>query len=184
MQQLLDYIETFVKLDTDSVNQLHALAQIEHYSKNQLILEAGQRCNKIWFLKSGMVRKFYLHDGNEVSTWIHTENNTFTSLQSYAQRIASNEFLQASEDTVVISISRENSEKLAQCPPIVKFTNALMEREFVNVDVHTKELKQRDAKGKYQYLCQIAPEIIKRAKLGHIASILGISQETLSRIRK
>jgi hypothetical protein len=59
-----------------------------------------------------------------------------------------------------------------------------MEREFVNIDKHTKALNQKDARGKYAYLREIAPEIIKRAKLGHIASIIGISQETLSRIRK
>ena len=64
------------------------------------------------------------------------------------------------------------------------FINALMEREFVNIDKHTKALNQRDAKGKYEYLREIAPEIIKRAKIGHIASIIGVSRETLSRIRK
>ena len=59
-----------------------------------------------------------------------------------------------------------------------------MEREFVNIDVHTKALNLKDAKGKYDYLRRIAPEMTKRAKLGHIASIIGITQETLSRIRK
>jgi len=64
------------------------------------------------------------------------------------------------------------------------FVNAMMGREFANIDKHTKELNQRDAKGKYEYLREIAPEIIKRAKIGHIAAIIGVSRETLSRIRK
>lgn len=59
-----------------------------------------------------------------------------------------------------------------------------MEREFVNIDMHTRAMNQRDAKGKYEYLREIAPEMINRAKLGHIASIIGVTRETLSRIRK
>ena len=56
--------------------------------------------------------------------------------------------------------------------------------KFVKIDMHTKALNQKDARGKYEYLQKIAPELIKRAKLGYIASIIGVTQETLSRIRK
>jgi CRP-like cAMP-binding protein len=183
MKQLIDNIEKIVKLDTEAIQVLNELAEIEIYKKKQYILEQGQRCDKIWFLKSGMVRKYYIHEGREITIWIHTENDTFTSLQSYAQNIPSSEFLQACENTETISITRKNSENLVQFPQFVTYTNALMEREFVNIDIHTKALNSKDAKGKYEYLRKIAPEMIKRAKLGHIASILGISQETLSRIR-
>lgn len=184
MQKLIDYIELFVKLDSEAIKELENLAEIETYKKNQYILQQGHYCNKIWFVKSGMLRKYYLHDGKEISTWIHTENNTLTSLQSYAHNIPSDEFIKACEDTEVISISKANSEKLAKHSHFVVFSNALMEQEFVNIDKHTKAFNQRDAKGKYEYLREIAPEIIKRAKIGHIASIIGISRETLSRIRK
>lgn len=184
MQQLINYIEQFVKLDPEAILALENLAEAETYKKNQHILEQGQRCNKIWFLKTGMVRKYQICDGKEITAWIHIENDTFTSLQSYAQNTPSDEYLQACEETKLISITKSNSEKLAGFPQIMIFSNALMEREFVNIDIHTRALNQLDAKGKYEYLRKIAPEMVKRAKLGHIASILGISQETLSRIRK
>ncbi len=184
MNQLINYIEQIVRLDDEAIRELEQLSEIEYYEKNQLILEQGRRCNKIWFLKSGMVRKYYIHDGKEITVWINTENQTFTSLQSYSQNIPSTEYLQACEDTVAISITRQNSEKLIRFPQFVIFANTLMEREFVNADIHSKALSVKDAKGKYEYLQMIAPEIIKRAKLGHISSILGITQETLSRIRK
>lgn len=131
-----------------------------------------------------MVRKYHYFKDKEVTVWIHTENQTFTSLQSYAQNTLSEEYLQACENTEVISITKSNSEKLAQYPQITSFVNAMMGLEFANIDKYSKELSQRDAKGKYEYLKEISPEIIKRAKLGHVASILGISQETLSRIRR
>ena len=184
MQKLIDYIETIVKLDTEAIQRLNELAVIESYAKNQHLLEAGQRCNKIWFLQSGMVRKYHINDGKEHTCWIHTEDDIFTSLKSYSQQIYSEEYIQACEDSVVIGISRENSKKLATIPQFLTFSNTLMERAFVNIDIHTKEFNLRDAKGKYEYLKTIEPEMVKKAKLGHIASILGISQETLSRIRK
>jgi len=184
MQSLIDYIEQIVKLDEEAIEALHRLAEVEHYKKNQYILEPGQLCHKIWFLQKGLVRKFYLHDGEEITTWIHAENETFTSMPAYAQGKPSEEFLQACEDTVAIGISRQNSEKLAQYPAFLIFTNVMMQRVFVNLDVHTKVLNSKDARGKYEYLKIIAPELVRRAKLGHIASILGISPETLSRIRR
>jgi CRP-like cAMP-binding protein len=184
MQQLIDYIEQFVRLDSEAIEALENLAETETYNKNQHILEQGQRCNKIWFLKKGMIRKYHICDGKEITAWMHTENDTFTSLQSYAQNTPSDEFIQACETTEVISITKANSEKLALFPQFTIFSNKLMGREFANIDKHTKALNQRDAKGKYEYLRKIAPEMIKRGKLGHIASIIGITQETLSRIRK
>ena len=85
MQQLIDYIEEFVKLDPQAIKALENLAEIETYKKNQYILEQGQRCNKIWFINNGMVRKFHLCDGKEVTAWIHTAYDTFTSLHNYDQ---------------------------------------------------------------------------------------------------
>jgi CRP-like cAMP-binding protein len=184
MQQLINYIENFIKLSSEALSALYEYTEIESYKKNQHIINYGERCNKIYFLKKGMVRKYYVLDGKEVTIWIHTENETFTSLQSYAQNIPASEYLQALEDTEVISISRQNSEILGKHNEFVVFTNALMERKFIDIDVHTKALNSKDAKGKYEYLRKIAPEMVKRAKLGYIASILGVTQETLSRIRK
>jgi signal-transduction protein with cAMP-binding, CBS, and nucleotidyltransferase domain len=184
MQQLIDYIERFVELNSEAVEKLEEFAEIETYAKNQHLLEEGQRCNKIWFLKKGMVRKYHLINGKEITVWIYTENETFTSLQSYAQNTLTQEYLQACENTEVISITKSNSDKLTNYPQITTFANTMIGREFANIDKYSKEFNQRDAKGRYEYLREIAPEIIKRAKLGHIASIIGISQETLCRIRK
>lgn len=184
MQFLIDYIKQFTPLNNDAITALYAYASFQHYKKNQLIIRLGQRCDYIWFLKSGMVRKYYLHEGKEITSWIHSENQIFTSLNSYAQQSPSEEYIQAYDDVELIGISRDNSKKLAVFPQIVQFTNEMMEKEFINIETHTKALKHKDAKAKYDYLFEIAPEIIKRAKLIHIASILNLTPETISRIRK
>lgn len=184
MEELIKYIEHFVKLDNESKNALYDLTTFETYPKKAFIQESGKHCNKIWYLKKGLVRKFYLQDDKENTVWIHSENNFFTSLQSYANNTLSDEFLQACEDIEAISISKSNSEKLSKYPQFIVFTNELMRQEFATIDKHTKAFNSLDARGKYNYLLSIAPEIIQRSKLSYIASILGITQETLSRIRK
>ena len=75
------------------------------------------------------------------------------------------------------------TKKLAEIPQFVTFTNALMGEQFAVLDVNTREFTQMSATEKYNYLLKKAPEMMKRAKLGHIASLMGITQETLSRIR-
>ncbi|PLX05909.1 MAG: hypothetical protein C0596_15525 [Marinilabiliales bacterium] len=184
MDKLIAYIESIVLLTQEEKDLVSNLAEIEVYKKNDFVLEHGSRCNKIWFVKSGMLRKFHLFEGKEITSWIHIENDIVTSLSAYAQQTVSEEYIQACEDSELISITRSNSEKLAKYDSFKEFSNTLMEKEFVNIDIHTKMLNQLEAKGKFEYLCKIAPEIIKRAKLGYIASILGITQETLSRVRK
>jgi CRP-like cAMP-binding protein len=184
MQDLIQYINTIAPLNIEAEDALHKYAQIEHYKKGEFILEEGQRCNKIWFLTNGMVRKFFLVDGKERTCWIHIEKETFTSLSSYSSQKPSDEYLQAYEEVTAISISRANSQKLNQYPAIVSFANALMERAFVGADEYNRKFAEKDAKGKWDLLCEIAPEMVQRAKLGHLASILGMSQETLSRIRR
>lgn len=184
MQELVEYIEQFVHLDANAKRDLMAFTETETFEKNQYLLKKGQCCSKVWFLKKGLVRKFHFNDSEEVTTWIHTENTMLTSLQSYVQQSFSDEYIQACEAVETISITKENSEKLAKHPQFMAFSNALLVHEFANVDKHTKALNERDAKGKYEYLLRVAPEIIKRAKVGHVASVLGMSRETLSRVRR
>jgi len=184
VEELIRYIENYVHLSKKAEEALEQFTTPESFKKNEFILQPGQYCQRIWFLVSGMVRKFHLSDGKEITSWIHTENETFTSLQSYAQDTPSTEYLQACEPVTAISISKKKSKELIVFPEFVTFTNALMEKQFALIDQNTREFNNRDAKGKYAYLQQIAPQLIKRAKLGHIASLLGVTQETLSRIRR
>lgn len=184
MQQLINYINKYAKLDQDAIAELGKRAEIEKYPKGRMILEAGQICNKIWYIKSGMVRKFHLHDGKEVTVWMHCENEIITSLHSYFSKSPTSEYIQACETTELIGINRHNSEQLALFSQFVTFSNTLMGEQFACVDMVSREFSKMDAKQRYKYLCQIAPNMVQRAKLGHIASIIGITQETLSRIRK
>ncbi len=184
MKNLLDYINKYTLLDPEAEELLQRFARVEVYAKNALILKPGQYCDRIWFLAEGMVRKYFLDEGDELTLWIHCENEIFTSLNSYFYEEPSSEYLQACEAVKLISISRENSRKLEKNPYIMAFTNRMMGEQFARVDINSREFRRLDARAKYAFLREVAPEMIKRAKLGHIASIMGVHPSTLSRIRR
>lgn len=184
MDNLLRYIRRFVPLDEQATALIRQFAREEFYQKRELILRPGRFCDRIWFISSGMVRKYYLLDGREITTWIHTENEILTSLNSYFHQEASDEYLEASEPVKLVSISRENSVYLAENPSVLQFTTLMMGEHFARLDANSREFSQLDARSKYNFLRKTAPEMMKRASLGHIASIMGIHPSTLSRLRR
>ncbi|HEX2919785.1 MAG TPA: cyclic nucleotide-binding domain-containing protein [Bacteroidales bacterium] len=184
MQQLIDFINRYTDLDTESIQALKRNVEFETFSRNQFILNEGRTCNKVWFIKSGMVRKFHLFNGKEITTWIHLENEMFTSLGSYINSIPATEYFQACENTALISITKENSLKLSAFPQLAQFSNNLLGDQLAKIDIMSAKFKTMTAAEKYKLLLSLSPELFKRAKLGYLASVMGITQETLSRIRK
>ncbi len=184
MQQLINYINKYSKLDQEAIRFLKKYAGFEIFRKNQFILKPDQYCNKVWFIKSGMVRNYYLNDSNEITSWIHFEDELFTALDSYFGSVPTNEYYQACEDTELISLTKENSEKLEQFPQFSRFSNKLLEEQMTLIVTGTEKMKTMSAMEKYNYLYTVAPKLFKRAKQAHIASIMGITPETFSRIRK
>jgi len=184
MDKLIEYIGRYVCLDDDAVRAVQECAEVEVYKKNEFILRPGQYCNKIWFISEGMLRKYFLRDGEEITLWIHCENEIITSLNSYFHQLPAEEYLQACEKLKLISISKEKSRMLACIPSIMQFTNTMMGEHFARIDSNTREFNQLDARSKYEFLRSVSPEMVKRAKLGHIASVMGVHPSTLSRIRK
>lgn len=184
MKQLIDFINKYTALDIEAINAIETYAKSETYLKNQFLIYPGQFCNKLWFIKSGMIRKFHLNDGKEVTSWIHCENEICTSLTSYFQKTPSFEYIQACETTITLSIDRENSEKLSQFPQLSVFSNKLMADQLALIDLNSKQFSTMTAIEKYNFLQSIAPNMFKRARLRDVASIMGITPETLSRIRR
>jgi len=184
MDKLITYINRIVVLKEEDIALIKRCAREESYEKNAMILKPGQFCDRIWYISSGMVRKFYLDDGDEVTLWVHCEGEIISSLNSYFHEQATTEYLQACETTQLISISKENSRILAESPAIMEFTNRMMGEQFARLDVNSREFMRLDAREKYEFLRKLSPEMIKRAKLGHIASIMGVHPSTLSRLRK
>ncbi len=183
MIELINFINRFQKLDNETEQAIIKSHIEETYKKDEFIVEAGKICSKVVFIKSGLVRRFFIHDGQDVTIWIYCNNQMATSMPSFFWQKPAYEYIQACEDTVVYSLSHENEQLLMEYPLYAKFQLKLLRVYLSGVDEVNYRFKLMTAKEKYNYMRSNFPEIIQKSKLKHIASFLDVSQETLSRIR-
>ncbi len=114
---------------------------------------------------------------------MYFDNQWLTANASFIYQKPSLEYLQACEETVVYSLTFSDEQKLLEYPLFAKFHMKLL-RDFVasfNEFRHTYNLMS--TQDKYQFLLKNFPTIMQRGKLKHVASMLDVSPETLSRIR-
>ncbi|MBN1953129.1 MAG: cyclic nucleotide-binding domain-containing protein [Bacteroidales bacterium] len=108
MDKLLACIEKFQPLDSETILAVRDHFIMETYPKNATILEAGQVCTKVFYIESGFVRRFYIHDGTDRTIWFYGSNQMATSMPSFFQQNPSYEYLQTCEKTIIYSLFRED----------------------------------------------------------------------------
>jgi len=153
--------------------------------KGDKILIQGSKANYLYFIKKGVLHNYYYHDGKQISSWFYAENHFITSWYSFYAQKQSFEEIECLDDCVLYRVSHKNYQKLiADFPAFGNFARLLAEEMLTFIDEFSKGWSFLTAKEKYNLLLAYFPEIELRIKLGYIASFLGISQETLSRIRR
>ncbi|HAS39486.1 MAG TPA: Crp/Fnr family transcriptional regulator [Microscillaceae bacterium] len=154
--------------------------------KGAIFLKEGQRCDHLYYILNGFTRVYYLDlDGNEVTHWFCAKDSMITSPFSFVKREHNILFFEALEDTECMLISARQVEKLIHHLPELGEAFRHINAEFAMVlsrrimSIHTETAEER-----YLKLMKEHPLIFQKAKLSHIASFLGITQQSLSRIRK
>ncbi|MBB5638496.1 CRP-like cAMP-binding protein [Pedobacter cryoconitis] len=161
-------------------------SELIHVKKKTKLLEAGNRSNKIYFIVKGMSRVYYLDkDGKETTTWILVENDLLISVFSFFTGNPSFEYIETLEDCILIELQREKVDRLYN--EFMEFNfigRKLTEHYYIRNEIQANNLRMLSAKQRYEQVVLQSPNLLNRVPLGYIASFLGISQETLSRIRK
>lgn len=183
MEELIQVINSFQKLDSETELALKKYFVEEIFKKNDFIIKGGKICDKIYFIKSGAVRRFCVEDGEEVTKWIYTDNQFITSMSSFFEQKPSFENFQTCDETVVYSLSYLDEQALLEYPLFVKFHIKQLRHYLSKINEFNHVFRLMTAEKKYLFLLESFPQIIKKSKLKYIASLIGVSQETLSRIR-
>lgn len=166
------------------VNELQGIAEKRSYKKNELAHEEGKVCDHLFFIEKGIARTFYFKDGKDITAHFATENGSITAIDSFIQRKRSKYSLEVLEDTEMLLLSYPRlQELLDQKPQYEKFVRLFLEQIYVDLAQRIENLLFYTAKERYELLIEAFPDLLQRVNLGHIASYIGISQETLSRIR-
>ncbi|MBS1505447.1 MAG: Crp/Fnr family transcriptional regulator [Bacteroidetes bacterium] len=163
---------------------MSAVLQKIEIAKGDFLITEGRVCNHVYFLEQGCVRGFYNHDGKEITYWFAFENNLVMSFYSFSTRKPSVENIQLLEDAVLWAISYDDLQKLYdKHPEIERFGRLMNEHYYMMLEERFVRNHFTDSRTRYENLIAHTPHILQRVSLGYIASYLGMTQETLSRIR-
>ncbi|NNF83287.1 MAG: Crp/Fnr family transcriptional regulator [Flavobacteriaceae bacterium] len=144
----------------------------------------GSVCRNIYFVKSGLLRIHYIKNGNSITESFEFENSIVARSDSLFDAKPSQKGIQAIEDTELVAIY---STKLFQLydldPDIERLFRIIFERAYVKTVERIESLQFHSAEERYTNLLEHSQPIIKRIPLNYIASYLGITPVSLSRIR-
>jgi len=184
MQQLLTHITNYSPLSSETQNALLDCLEKITLSKNEYLLTQGNICRHLYFLESGALRGFYNLDGKEITHWFGFEKDFVTSFHSFITREPAVENIQLLEGSILWAISKDRLTSLFNHHhEIERLVRIIYEKYYIRLEERFVNAQFKTAKELYENLLQQMPHILERVPLGYVASYLGISQETLSRIR-
>jgi CRP-like cAMP-binding protein len=154
-------------------------------AKNEFLLKAGEVSKEFYFLSEGCVRLFYYSNGEEKTGYFYTENSFVSSYESYTKQVPAKHNLQAIENCKLVVVTLEAAmQLLAFSPKFDALARTLMEEELIIYQEMIANFITKDAEGRYQELLDTKSELLQRIPQYHLATYLGVTPETLSRIRK
>lgn len=166
------------------VNDLRNITTIHRFPKHHLLHQEGTICNHIYFIETGIARSYYHKDGKDITAHFAVENGGVTAIDSFIQRKKSRYNIEILEDAVVHSMTHYDIHALLdQNPTYEKFVRLFLEQIYIDLAERVEDLLFYNAKNRYDNLMLKNPSLFQRVNLGHIASYIGVTQETLSRIR-
>lgn len=184
MYQLLQHIKNYSPLGSDAQQALEGCFEKIILPKNEFLLTEGKTCRHLYFLEQGALRGFYTLDGKEITHWFGFENDFVTSFHSFITQEPAVENIQLLEGCILWAISKETLDHLFdQYHEIERLVRIAYEKYYIRLEERFVNAQFKTATERYENLLQQTPHIPERLPLGYIASYLGISQETLSRVR-
>jgi len=171
-------------LSADLKDDLAAKILIKKGMKGDILISQDRICDQLFFIKKGFLRGFHYHNGKEITSWFGFENDFATSTYSFVSRKSGFENIEVIENSILHVITYNDLNDIYKKHPEFNYVGRLLtEKYYVDLMERTLCLQFQTAKQSYEQLVATHPHILKRASLGHISTYLGISQETLSRIR-
>ncbi|MFL1896370.1 Crp/Fnr family transcriptional regulator [Aquimarina sp. 2-A2] len=165
------------------LNKVLELGYKEVYKKRTHLLREGYSANDLFYIEKGLVRVYYLKGGKEITDWFGTSNTYLTSISGFYQNKKSTQYIETIEDSIIHTIKKSEIEK--ECmnkPEIERDYRQIIVNHLVRLQERITALQFYSASERYDLLLKKNPYVIKRASRTDIASYLGISLETLSRV--
>lgn len=186
MNELKTLLQTLTSISDSEFEDSKNYFQKVYLKKGDLLLQKGKVCKQMSFVNRGSLRTFYFNSkGEEITHCFRTKNTFISSLRSFILQEPSILSIMALEETELIEIDYNKLQKLYSTSMAWQNIGRLLtEGAYIEMEEYASVLINESAKEKYLRLLKEQPEIVKKSNVQHIASYLGVTRRTLSRIKK
>ncbi|HKH60146.1 MAG TPA: Crp/Fnr family transcriptional regulator [Flavitalea sp.] len=185
-QPLINFLTSSNLFSLSTAGQIANQFTGEKLNKHDFLLQEGKLANKYFFLENGFMRSFaYDLEGYDITTNFYSANQVVFEVSSFFERTPSRENIQCLTDCEGWYITYEQLNHLFHAlPEFREFGRSILVKGFAALKNRMLSMITETAEQRYDRLIQSNPEIFQHAPLKHIASYLGITDTSLSRIRK
>lgn len=184
MTLLFEYFKKFNLLSQEAENAIAEICSILTIKKNKDLQPIGHTCKTIYFINKGVARIYYYKDGIDITESFAFENHIIARVESLFTGKPSRKAIQILEDAEIVAINADGLFKLYDTyPEIERLFRKIVEAGYVETVNRLEGIQFHTAEERYNALLNEAPNILQRIPLKYIASYLGITQVSLSRIR-
>ncbi len=180
----IQHLSSILPVSDALKDELLQLTTVKELKRGDTLISKGERCNDLYFIERGLLRGYYYNEEKEITHWFAREGEWATSFYAFIARQTSLEYIEALEDCELLQVPYSKLQQLyVSHPETERIGRLLTEAYYIKLEGRLLGLQFTSAKERYDALLENNPSLVQRAPLGYIASYLGITQETLSRIR-
>lgn len=184
-ETLLAFLAQFDTLPSDEVATIADNIRVCSFQKGGLLVREGDVVTQCYFVLKGCLRQFRLLDGVEKTIEFYTEEQAAVFFTSQTDQTCADSYLACVEETVaIVGDMGEETQMYEQYPVLEQITRQMMERDFGRTQDRLAQFMASTPATRYLHLLKTRPDLLQRVPQHQLASYLGVTPESLSRIRK
>lgn len=182
--RLFAALNAITPLSKETMADVDACLAAAHYPAHTILVREGQVSDRMFFILKGALRAYYIHQDKEYTDWFMFEHMFACSLSAFFGAVPSPQCIETLEATDVLIFTRQQLDDLCRKHHDMSVLNGrILSHSLVTLQTGFIDQRFKTAPERYALLLEQYPEVLRRIPLKYIASYLGVSQETLSRIR-
>lgn len=183
---LWKYTDQFVHFDESEKRLLEKRLKAKRIGKGEILVDLGDICEEIFFIRKGLIRFYYLTEqGQEITGFIFDEGIFATSLESFLTQTPSYQVLESLEEGEVLALSHSDLEELYHLlPKTQELVRKINQQRMINAQKVLASLIIHKPEERYCSFLEMRPDLVGRIPQKVLATYLGITPVSLSRIRK
>ena len=181
---LITYLNSIYPLSPALKEKLQSIIKTKQVAKKTILLKQGQMSDCIYYIETGFIRSYYEKEGRQITAWFMADNDFIISVESFFKRTNSNENIEVLQNSVLHYIEYEELELLYK--DFLEFNvvgRVLTTHYYILSEERLYNMRRQSAVERYNFLLKKYPDVLLKASLTQIASYLGVTLETLSRVR-